>query len=265
MPTLSQLQSDFMAYLVDDVAGASFKKQIVNDTKVGVDKRLSIYANAYRLRIIEALTSAYPKLKMLVGDDFFDEAARSYIEQFPSTYCNMRWVGGEMAAHLQHILPQHPVAAELAQFEWALGLAFDAADAPVKTLQDLAIIAPENWPNLIFGLHPSVKICDLQWNIVAIWNALTQENAPPPPTKTNLPCLIWRQDLNAHFQTISHQENKLIKLMALQATFGELCEAADNTRTSDVISDNGDAMQQVASYMASWLDAGLISHIQTAA
>ena len=176
MNHLAKLQTDFQAYLLDDVAGASFKKQIVNDAKVGVDKRLNIYANAYRLRIIEALANSYPKLKMLVGDDFFDEAARSYIEQFPSTYCNMRWVGGEMAAHLQHILPQHPVAAELAQFEWALGLAFDAADAPVKMLQDLANIAPENWPDLIFGLHPSVKILDLQWNIVAIWNALNLQD-----------------------------------------------------------------------------------------
>ena len=261
MTSLSQLQTDFMAYLLDETNGASFKTQIINDQKVGTDKRLSIYADAYRLRIIEALASAYPKLKMLLGDDFFDQAARSYIDKFPSTYCNMRWVGGEMSAHLQQVLPQHPVAAEMAQFEWTLGLAFDAADAPAKTLQDLANIALENWPDLIFGLHPSVKILDLQWNIVAIWNALNLQNTPPQPAKTMLPCLVWRQDLNAHFQTISKQEYSLIQCMALQATFGGLCEAVENARTGD----NGAAMQHVATYMAAWLNAGLISNIQTAA
>ena len=79
----------------------SFTKQIVNDKKVGVKKRLGIYADAYRLRIIEALSNSYPILKALLGDDLFEQAARLYIDQYPSTYRNMRWVGDKMAEHLQ--------------------------------------------------------------------------------------------------------------------------------------------------------------------
>lgn len=258
---LAQLQTQFQAYLNDTQTAVAFKQHMINDEKVGVDKRLSIYADAYRLRIIEALASAYPKLKMLVGDDFFDEAARLYIDKYPSHFCNMRWVGAQMAAHLQQILPQHPVAGQMAQFEWALGLAFDAEDAPSKTLQDLANIAPDNWPNLVFDLHPSLNLLDLQWNIVAIWNALDKETTPPEATQKHAPCMIWRQDLNAHFQTISDQEFNLIKLMALKATFGELCEAVENARTEN----DADAMQQVATYITSWLNLGLISNIQTLA
>lgn len=261
MSNLSQLQSNFQAYLLDANKNAAFKNKIINDAKVGAEKRLSIYANAYRLRIIEALASAYPKLKMLVGDEFFDEAARLYINTYPSMHCNMRWVGSEMAQHLQLILPQHPVAAELAQFEWALGLTFDAEDAPTITLQDLAAIPPENWINLRFSLHPSLNLLDLHWNIVAIWNALDIEAVPPEPIKNNAACLVWRQHLNAHFKTISSQEFKLIKRMALKATFGALCEAVENARTEN----DTDAMQQVAAYISNWLNAGLISNIQTTA
>ena len=36
--------------------------------------------------------------------------------------------------------PQHPIAAEMAAFEWALSLAFDAEDASILSLQDLAEI-----------------------------------------------------------------------------------------------------------------------------
>jgi Putative DNA-binding domain len=103
MTHLSQLQSDFQAYLLDASKGAGFTKQIVNDKKVGVKKRLGIYADAYRLRIIEALSNSYPILKALLGDDLFEQAARSYIDLYPSTYRNMRWVGDKMAEHLQAI------------------------------------------------------------------------------------------------------------------------------------------------------------------
>ena len=36
MSQLAQLQSDFQAYLMDDVKGAAFKAHIINDKKVGV-------------------------------------------------------------------------------------------------------------------------------------------------------------------------------------------------------------------------------------
>ena len=61
MTHLSQLQTDFQAYLLDDAQGINFINAIVNDQKVGATKRLSIYVDAYRLRIIEALATAYPK------------------------------------------------------------------------------------------------------------------------------------------------------------------------------------------------------------
>ena len=120
MSQLAKLQSDFQAYLMDAGKGAAFKNYIVDDEKVGATRRLSIYADAYRLRIIEALANSYPKLKALLGDNLFDVTARSFIDAYPSTYQNMRWVGDKMQTHLIKTLPQHPIAAEMAAFEWAL-------------------------------------------------------------------------------------------------------------------------------------------------
>ena len=129
MSDLAQLQSEFQAYLVNNISGAGFTKYIVDDAKVGVNKRLSIYYDAYRLRITEALATAYPKLKALVGDDKFKGIALEYIDDYPSTYPNMRWYGAHMREHLLYSLPEHPITAEMAAFEWALSLAFDAEDA----------------------------------------------------------------------------------------------------------------------------------------
>ena len=50
-----------------------------------------------------------------------------------------------------------PVLAELARWEWAMTEVFDAADADSVGVSDLASVAPEEWAELRFELHPSVR------------------------------------------------------------------------------------------------------------
>ena len=47
--------------------------------------------------LLKHYQTAYPILKALLGDDLFEQAARGYIDQYPSTYRNMRWVGDKMS------------------------------------------------------------------------------------------------------------------------------------------------------------------------
>lgn len=259
MSQLAKLQNDFQAYLIDADKGAAFKSRIVDDIKVGAEKRLGIYYDAYRFRIIEALATAYPKLKIILGDDLFDSTARAYIDQYPSTYRNMRWVGGKMQTHLLETLPQHPIAAEMAAFEWALGLAFDAADASMLTLQDLAEIPPELWADLKFEFHPSVLLLPLKWNVVQVWNVLDKDEAPPGIAKTEEACLIWRaglnldSGLNSHFRSLAKTEYAAIQLAMSGACFGVLCEKLQETCSEE------EATMLAAQYLSTWLYDGLIS------
>ncbi len=255
MSQLAQLQSDFQAYLMDDVKGAAFKVHIVNDKKVGAKKRLGIYYDAYRLRIIEALANAYPILKALLGDEVFNRTARSYIEQYPSTYRNMRWVGDQMQTHLQKILPQHAVASEMAAFEWALSLAFDAEDVPSVTLQDLAVIPPEDWADLKFVFHPSLRMLHLQWNVLPIWRALNSEETPPKAAKKNVTCLIWRMNLNSHYRSLDAAEHAALQSAIAGASFGALCEQLQENASEEK------ATIQAAQYLSGWLNDGLITKV----
>lgn len=255
MTQLTKLQADFQAYLFDEVKGAAFKRQIFDDEKVGAKKRLGIYYDAYRLRIIEALVSAYPNLKALLGDDLFESIARSYIDKYPSTYRNMRWVGDKMQLHLQQTLLQKPIAAEMAAFEWALGLAFDAEDLPVLTLQDLASIPPENWADLSFRLHPSVQLLDLKWNVLSAWKALNVGEVPPKLAKTNEACLVWRQNMGSYYRSLADAEYQALQLTAAGANFGELCEFLQKGATEE------QATMQAAQYLSGWLNDNLITSI----
>jgi hypothetical protein len=253
MKHLAQLQTDFQAYLFDSDKGAAFKSQIIDDKKVGATKRLNIYYDAYRLRIIEALSNVYPHLKNLLGDDLFDKTARAYIDLHPSTYRNMRWVGDKMHAHLQQTLPQHPIAAEMAAFEWTLGLAFDAEDAPILTLQDLAAIPPENWADLKFKFHPSLQLLSLEWNVLLAWQALNADETPPAAAQINEPCVVWRKEMNSHYRSLELVEYAAIQQLIAGATFGELCEKLQEN------ADEESATMQAAQYLSGWLNEGMIT------
>lgn len=270
--TLSKLQNDFQAYLLNSnpnsITNTAFTKQIINDKKVGVNTRLGIYYKAYRLRMIEALANTYPILKALLGDDLFDKTARSYIDFYPSTHRNMRWVGDQMCTHITKTLALYPIANEMATFEWALSLAFDVRDAPILSMQDLASIAPENWPQLQFKFHPSVQVIEFKYNVLQVWQALNNEETPPKITQINEPCLVWRKDLNSHFRSLDLAEFLAIKTVIAGASFGELCEkcqenavkkhATDNAVNKDSLENQ--AAEQAAQFILAWLENGVLIH-----
>ena len=257
MSQLAQLQAGFQAYLLDDARNTKFKA-IVDDKKVGATKRLKIYHDAYRLRIIDALGNAYPMLKAYLGDELFENTTRSYLTKIPSTYPNLRWYGAQMAEHLQYTLPKYPIAAELAQFEWMLSLAFDAEDAPVLSLQDLAAIAPENWGDLRFKFHPALQLLSPTYNVLQVWQALNSDKTPPKATQINEACVVWRKDLSSHYRSLEIAEYAAIEQVMAGASFGDLCEKLLKNASLENTSE-AEATMQAAQYLASWLDGGLIS------
>jgi hypothetical protein len=252
MSQLSKLQTDFQSYLLGNTDADDLKKYIVDDETIGASKRVGIYFDAYRLRILETLQTHYPKLHALLGDDLFEKSARSYINAFPSEHRNMRWVGNEMTGHLSETLSEHPVAAEMASFEWSLGLAFDAADKPTITINDLASIPFESWGELTFKFHPSVQLLNIEWNIIPIWQALDEDVVPPAPSQTHTPCLVWREDLNSHYRSIDAAEFDALQLLMGGASFGDLCEHCQLQRNAE------EATQQAANFLAAWINAELL-------
>ena len=160
-----------------------------------------------------------------------------------------------MPEHLQTSLPKHPIAAEMATFEWGLSLAFDAEDAPILGLQDLANIPPENWADLRFKFHPSMQLFTFKWNVLRVWQALNIEETPPKATQINEPCVVWRKDLNSHYRSLELAELQSIQHVIAGASFGELCEKLQENASEE------QATLQAAQYLSTWLNDGLISKL----
>ena len=191
-------------------------------------RRLAIYYDAYRLRLIDALAADYDALLATMGEQDCREACRAYIEATPSVFRNVRWYCGGLPAFLRETPPwcERPCLADIALFEWTLTLAFDAADEPPIHFEDLSALAPDAWGALGFRLHPSVQLIDLRANAPAIRKALDAGEPPPPPVLAETPVswLIWRKDLSPHFRSLSQPEAWALRAARNGHAFAGICE-----------------------------------------
>lgn len=259
MNTLRQTQTGFQNYLIGQdspIAG-----EIAGDARLPADMRLGIYANAYRLRLIEALEGDFVALRAYTGPERFDEIARAYIETHPSEHFSLRYYGRHMAQFLADTAPykNEPLLAELASFDWALTDSFDAADSPVATIDDMAQIVPNDWPRLVFVPHASVQRLNLEWNAPILWKAADKEEPLPPPEKA--PYLVgwvmWRQDLQIYFRSLSVDEAFALDGLLRGENFGALCEGLTEWIDAQNVAIHA------AGLLKQWLTDGLIKEIKT--
>ena len=138
-----------------------------------VDTAIDIYRNNYRGNLHDALASAYPVIKQLVGDDFFRFLARRFIEQYPSCNANLHHFGTELTDFLTTFAPAQKLVylADVAALEWACHRAYFADDAPMLDMIRLAQIPPEHYSNLIMRTHPACQVVRSRYPINAIWHA----------------------------------------------------------------------------------------------
>ena len=224
--SLTALQQAFQDYVLDGAPG--IVDRIEPGRRANQRRRLAIYYDAYRLRLVEALGTDFEALLAVMGKDGFEEACRAYVEATPSLFRNVRWYGGNLSTFLRETQPwqEQPWLADIAQFEWTLTLAFDAADAPHVRFEDLAILQSDAWGTLGFRLHPSARMIELRANAPAIRKAV-DAGAPVPEAEladTALTWLVWRKDLSSHFRSLSEPEAWALRSAGEGLSFPGICE-----------------------------------------
>jgi hypothetical protein len=247
---MNLLQQAFQDYVLGPgAATAALLAAVREQGPADPAARLAIYHRAYRARMHEALGEAYERTWTYIGDELFAQLAGAYLDAHPSTFTNLRWFGGDFPAFLARELPEHPYVAELAAFEWTLGLAFDAPDAAEAHIDTLRVLAPQDWAALRFDLHPSVNLLPMRYNGAALWQALGEQREPPAPEATDQTWLVWRRALQPHFRSLDPFEAQALAALARGATFGEICEA---------VCGGVDAVPRIAACLRDWLASGML-------
>lgn len=256
MPTLAELQRSLQNFLLDKSADA--ETLTLETPTFARHERLHIYHNAYRLRLLDTLRNDFPALEALLGQASFAKLGAEFIAAYPSSNPSLRWLGKGFPEFL-HARQQPIHMCELAEFEWAQTMAFDAADLVPAGAEAIRTLAPEAWMKMQLGFHPSVQLLWLTTNAPRIWQLYTkQETTTAIEVSTAAEpraWLIWREDLQVVYRPLDQPEAKALQTFLARQTFADVCAELCNWLEEEQVP------LQAARYLQQWLLAGLITHI----
>jgi hypothetical protein len=260
MSDFARQQSDFQRGILtgDDKVLA----EILDSPQEKREVLFGVYKYAYGSRLVEAMRNDHKLLHAYLGDEMFDAMGHAYVAANPSQHPNLRWFSQALPDFLKSTEPysDHPVLADIAALEKVLNDAFDAAEAPVLALADMAGFAPEAWAGLTFQPHPSAIRVDCSTNASAVWLALKSDEMPPDAVALEQPCrlLIWRQDVTPMFRELSPEEAMMWDEAANGIPFGVLCSMLATYDDPDGAAARG------AGYLHGWVTARLLTGVSAA-
>jgi hypothetical protein len=218
--------------------------------KSAVD-RLDVYANMYFFRIRDVLRDYFPSLAAALGDDGFHNAVTDYLVAYPPEHPSIRHAGARLPAFLDGHAPSsgRPWLAELARLEWARLQVFDAADAPLVTLEALRALPPDDFAALPLSLIPAHALVQTRFAADELWKDPARESSAGPERTL----LVWRRDLRAVHRPIEKLELDALALAAASRPFGAVCDLVMERVPVD------DAPRTAFELLLRWVSDGLLS------
>ncbi len=176
------------------------------------------------------LAGAYPVIRALVGEEFFAAMAQPYNYAHPSKSGDLNEMGAafpEFLAQFPHVA-QYPYFPDVARLEWAIHLAYYAAEAPDPLdAHQLATWSPEQIEAACFLLNPACRLFRSSWAVVDVWQAHQAEPVElPERLNAETYTLVCRPDWKPHVLSISPSAYAALSALAAGATFGAALDAA---------------------------------------
>jgi len=257
MSDLARQQDEFQRGIL--TADDTVLNEILDSPKEKREVLFGVYQHAYVSRLAEAMRNDHDLLHSYLGDEMFEAMARAYISAHPSRHPNVRWFSRALPEFLKSTEPyqDYPVLSELSALEKAFNEAFDAKDAPLTAIADMAQFAPERWGDLKFEAHPSAFRLDVTTNASRIWLSLKNDETPPEAAILEEPCplLIWRQNATPMFRELPPEETMMWDEAANGVPFGELCSMLAAHADPDRAAARG------AGYLQGWIAGGLLTRV----
>ncbi|WP_019616669.1 DNA-binding domain-containing protein [Psychromonas ossibalaenae] len=216
---LSELQhqfSDALLYKNDLISGQIKEK----DSFSGRDL-LQVYRNSFVMGVTEALAVTYQHTLSLVGEEFFNAAARQFILQQPPQENNIMTYGDGFCDFLKSLeqLKEMPYIAETARFEWLLE---QTANTHIQTtvldVDKLGKVQPEQLAEIIFHISQQVTLFHSDQDIQHLYQMLINEQ-------------VQEADLNRSCcMALKKQPDFSVELIALTAQEYSLAEQIKHSR-----------------------------------
>ncbi len=175
-----------------------------NDRLSSVE-RLEIYNRVYWFRLLSALADDFPGLRAVVGQEKFDQIILAYLTELPSESFTLRDLGSRLESwlrkHPEFISGQEQIALDIVRLEWADIEAFDAAEYPRLTQEELQALGEDP----VFHLQPNLFLLDLAYPVDELLLAIRKDDEDTEP----------ETDIASNVVIMEHSDSKPAKTYPL--------------------------------------------------
>ncbi len=254
-PSLAEIEHEFRA-LVGPDADPSQAKDIPLNPQAGTlgIERISVYANGYYARLMEALTEVYAAVKHVLGEKIFNDLAHAYAGRYPSREYNLSLTGRFFPEFLKdpRIAEEMPFLSDLAELEWRVSCAFHAYDGKPLDPSGLSNLDPGDWEEIKIIFQPSVSVMHSAWPVFDIWKVRHEpvENIKIDMTNRPQDVLIFRRGFEAHCMLLEWARFRMLEGLLAGKTLGQMCETLGDTIDAE--------SPEVSAWFSAWLGQGLI-------
>jgi uncharacterized protein len=199
----------------------------------------------------QALSSAYPIVRKVVGEQFFQHLAREYAHAQPSVSGDLNEYGERLAEFLAGFdhTQDLPYLPDVARMEWLAHRAYYAADGNAIDFKKLHGPSPEN---LRLALAPACALLASPWPLARIWTVHQDDyegeievNLRAGPDRI----LVHRPRWRVQVRSLAPGDYRFLDIARQGRTLGEALEAAAAA----------DPAFEPSRALAGWVDAGVIS------
>ena len=199
---------------------------IAGDARVGAVERVSIYADMYFYRLLDAFKDDFPVTLKILGELNFHNLITSYLVAYPPSQPSITDASQHLSAFAaaSEWINQFPHLADLIRLERSLVEVFLGPDASPLNVEQLRSTPESEWPSLRLGLHPAVQLLDSQWRVSELLRAIEENLAVGPATRRDPHTIIvWRSN-HVRYRTLDEVERIALAAICAGEEFMVACE-----------------------------------------
>jgi hypothetical protein len=229
-PTLLELQHAVQRGMLD--GGDSDAEGWVVSDGMSSDMRLGIHRNTSISVITSALGLAFPAVRKLVGEEFFEEASRLFAAEAPPRSAWLDEYGSGFPAFLAQLTQAAsvPYLADVARLEWQVNLVLHTPETKPLELARLAALSESQLAHARLVPRPEIRLVRSEFPVDAIWRAVldADDRAMAAIDLADAPAWlrVWRTKSGPEVVRLSEDEWRVLdSLFSGQPLHAALAEA----------------------------------------